>query len=104
MNVVEVKLPPLRERKADIPLLAATFLEEFSGSPANDAHAYSLSGEALHRLMSYDWPGNVRELKNVIQRAVSLAPGPVVGVADLPLALHHATGDHVPERRKLLPL
>jgi len=104
LNVMQVKLPPLRERKKDIPLLVATFLEDFSGSAAGGAPAYSLSEEAMRRLMSYDWPGNVRELENAIKRAVALGSGPVVGAADLPSNLLCPSGDPVPERRKLLPL
>src|SRR5438034_182631 len=99
LNVMQIKLPPLRERKDDIPLLAATFLENFSDSGAGCAPAYSLSEEAMWRLMSYDWPGNVRELENAIKRALTLGSGPVLGVAELPIGLHNPSSSYVPERR-----
>ena len=69
LNVVQIKLPPLRERKADIPLLVNTFLEKFSDS-ARPIH--SVSEDAMRRIMGYDWPGNIRELQNVIERALIL--------------------------------
>lgn len=104
LNVVQVKLPPLRERRKDIPLLVAAFLERLSGSTTEGTPAHSLSEEAMRQLMSYHWPGNVRELENAIRHALSLESGPVVGVADLPSRLHRPSGDPVTERRKLLPL
>ena len=63
LNVVQIKLPPLRERKADVPLLVSAFLEKFS-DPARPIH--SLSDDAMRRIMAYDWPGNIRELENAI--------------------------------------
>ncbi len=80
LNVVTLKLPPLRERKGDIPLLINHFLEKFRqpGRPRP-----TLSEEAMTRLMAYDWPGNVRELENCIERAVALGSGPVLQSADL---------------------
>jgi two-component system response regulator HydG len=81
LNVVTIKIPPLRERKSDIPLLVNHFLERFSDS---ERPLKGLSEEALARLMSYDWPGNVRELENVIERAIALGGGPLLHTADLP--------------------
>ncbi|MFQ5816733.1 MAG: sigma-54-dependent transcriptional regulator [Terriglobia bacterium] len=84
INVVTIKIPPLRERKTDIPLLVNHFSERFSDSvrPIN-----GVSEEAMARLMNYDWPGNVRELENVIERAVALGSGSVIHTVDLPSSL-----------------
>ena len=85
LNVVSIKMPSLRDRKEDIPVLARHFLERFDSKSA-----MAISDEALGRLMSYDWPGNVRELENCIQRAVSLGSGPFIQMQDLPSAtLYH---------------
>src|ERR1700756_2480637 len=67
LNVVQIKLPPLRERKSDIPLLVTSFLEKFS---RQDEMTRELTEDAMRRLMAYDWPGNVRELENAVERAV----------------------------------
>ena len=74
LNVITIDLPPLRQRKNDIPLLAEHFITKFAEQ--NDRPALHLTPEALRPLMDYDWPGNVRELENVIERAVVLATGP----------------------------
>ncbi len=73
LHVITVQLPPLRERKDDIPLLVQTFLEKY-GKENQKTHL-ELTGEALDLLQEYDWPGNVRELENVIERAVVLSTG-----------------------------
>jgi two-component system response regulator HydG len=101
LNVVQVKLPPLRERKSDIPILVNSFLEKFS---AEKKDALTIANDAMQRLMAYDWPGNVRELENAIERAAALSSGPVLHVADLPSNLIYPTGDRLPERDELLPL
>ncbi|MBI4466295.1 MAG: sigma-54-dependent Fis family transcriptional regulator [Acidobacteria bacterium] len=103
LNVVTIKLPPLRERKSDIPLLVHTFLERFS-DPARPVGG--LSEEAMARLMNSDWPGNVRELENVIERALALGAGPVVHTVDLPSNLQSpASGaSPAPPREGILPL
>ncbi len=75
LNVVQIKLPPLRERRSDIPLLVNSFLEKFS---LPDQPAHTVSDETLARLMAYDWPGNVRELENSIQRGIAMGSGTVV--------------------------
>ena len=77
LKVLTVKLPPLRERKEDIPLLAGHFL-------AGIGRGHTLSREAREALMAYDWPGNVRELENAIQQMTTLNTGPVLHRADLP--------------------
>src|SRR5271157_400788 len=74
LNVITIDLPPLRQRKNDIPLLAHHFAQKFAEE--NGKPPLQLTPEALRPLMDYDWPGNVRELENVIERAVVLATGP----------------------------
>jgi two-component system response regulator HydG len=86
LNVVQIKLPPLRERKNDIPLLVNSFLEKFS---APERPVNSVSEDAMARLLAYDWPGNVRELENAVERAVALGSGPVLSLTDLPTNLQH---------------
>ena len=71
LHVINIYLPPLRERKEDIPLLAQHFLEKYSEE--NRKPGLELTADALDLLMDYDWPGNVRELENVIERAVVLS-------------------------------
>ncbi len=81
INVISIQLPPLRERREDIPLLAAHFVERFAaelGRPARE-----LSGDAVKRLMAHPWPGNVRELENAVERAMVTGQGEVLGAADL---------------------
>lgn len=81
LNVVPIKLPPLRDRKNDIPLLVHHFIDRYSGTSGG---AKDISYDAMSRLMSYDWPGNVRELENCVQRALALGSGPEIQVMDLP--------------------
>jgi two-component system response regulator HydG len=101
LNVVQVKLPPLRERKSDIPLLVTSFLDKFS-DPQQPPR--TISEDAMRQLIGYDWPGNVRELENAIERAVALGSGPIVQVADLPSNLQYPTTERVPDKNELLPL
>ncbi|HET6841500.1 MAG TPA: sigma-54 dependent transcriptional regulator [Candidatus Angelobacter sp.] len=82
LNVITVDLPPLRSRAGDIPLLVNYFLARFSTE--NDKPLRQISTEALRPIMDYGWPGNVRELENVIERAVVLSNGPLVGLDLLP--------------------
>jgi Nif-specific regulatory protein len=72
LNVIPIRLPPLRERREDIPLLVDHFLEKFNRE--DDRRVTKLSRGVLERLLEYDWPGNVRELENVVERAVVMAP------------------------------
>lgn len=92
LNVVTVHLPALRERTADIPLLADQFLRQYSGVYRRPV--WSLSPEVVKAFLVYDWPGNVRELQNVIQRAVLLAEGDSLRLSDLPeyLYTHRSEG------------
>jgi DNA-binding NtrC family response regulator len=101
LNVVQIKLPPLRERKADIPLLANAFLEKFS-EPARPIHM--ISEDAMRRIMSYDWPGNIRELENAIERAVALGSGPILHVGDLPSNLQYSSSEKLADMDELVPL
>jgi PAS domain S-box-containing protein len=82
LNVFPVALPPLRERRGDVPLLVHTFLRRFARNAGRRVDA--VSPEAMARLQAYHWPGNVRELQNVVERAVILATGRVLGVEALP--------------------
>src|SRR5260370_18529710 len=101
LNVVQVKWPPLGERKSDIPLLVTSFLDKFS-DPQQPPR--TISEDAMRQLIGYDWPGNVRELENAIERAVALGSGPIVHVADLPSNLQYPTTERLPHKNELLPL
>jgi transcriptional regulator with PAS, ATPase and Fis domain len=84
LNVIPVRLPPLRERRADIPLLAQHFLERF-GQDVPERGRVTLSQDAQQTLMAFDWPGNVRQLENVIERTFALSPGRTqITALDLP--------------------
>lgn len=86
ISVFPIKMPPLRDRKEDIPLLAAHFLAKYSGEE-NKEGLEQISPEALELLMAYHWPGNVRELENAIERAVVLANPPEITAKDLPASI-----------------
>jgi len=101
LNVVQVKLPPLRERKSDIPLLVSFFLEKFS-DPLRPIR--TISEDAMRRLMTYDWPGNVRELENAVERAVALGSGPMLHIGDLPSNLQQGSSDKLLESNELTTL
>ena len=101
LNVVQIKLPPLRERKTDIPLLVNSFLEKFG---AENRNVRTISEDAIARLMAYDWPGNVRELENAIERAIALGSGPILHVGDLPSNLQYNTGERMPQNDEIMPL
>src|SRR5256714_6499195 len=101
LNVVQVKLPPLRDRKSDIPILVTAFLEKFS-NPQGPVR--TISEDAMRRLIAYDWPGNVRELENAVERAVALGSGPILHVADLPSNLQYPTTERIPEKDELTTL
>jgi DNA-binding NtrC family response regulator len=101
LNVVQIKLPPLRERKSDIPILVNSFLEKYCEA---NGKTRTISEDAMSRLMAYDWPGNVRELENAIERAIALGSGPILHVGDLPTNLHHSSGERLPQNDEVLPL
>jgi len=81
LNVVNILVPPLRERREDIPILAEHFLARFQASAGMRK---TLSADAMQSLVAYAWPGNVRELSNIIERLVILTPGGVIGAEELP--------------------
>jgi two-component system response regulator PilR (NtrC family) len=85
VNVIPIALPPLRERREDIQLLADHFVAKFTVQM--DKAITGISHDALDRLMRYDWPGNIRELENVIERAVALEPTPAILPDSLPAAI-----------------
>lgn len=91
LNVIEVKLPPLRDRREDIPLLVEAFLKRCGEVRGKEVKG--VNEAALAMLMDYAWPGNVRELENVIERAVTLSRGEKITPDDLPLAVQGARGD-----------
>lgn len=101
LNVVQIKIPPLRERKSDIPLLVNSFLEKFSDE---NGDTRKITEDAMARLIAYDWPGNVRELENAIERAVALGSGTILHTGDLPTNLQHGTSERMPQNDELLPL
>jgi DNA-binding NtrC family response regulator len=91
LNVISLCLPPLRERKEDIPLLVEHFLQKFGEE--NSRTGLQFSAEAMKALMDYYWPGNVRELENAVERGVVLASGPTLGLDLLPEQLSQ-NGSH----------
>ncbi len=95
LNVLTLRVPPLRERKQDIPLLAGHILERVARTTGVQRN---ISDDALKLMLNYDWPGNVRELENSLERACALTTGPTVHIADLPTALQnfHAEAPMVP--------
>ena len=82
LNVIVIHLPPLRERKDDVPLLVEHFLKKYAAKSGKKIE--EISPDALSRMLEYNWPGNVRELENAIERAVALSRGIILTVKDLP--------------------
>jgi len=103
LNVLSLRIPPLRERRQDIPLLIGYFMERLARSSGQER---SLSDEALKAMLAYDWPGNVRELENCLERACALTTGPVINGTDLPSAIQR--GSTLPENgngsAKIVPM
>ena len=95
LHVISIQLPPLRERKDDIPLLVQHFLHKYGEE--NRKGDLELTPDALDLLTEYDWPGNVRELENVIERAVVLTSGPRIGVELVPDHVRRAPNFHMPQ-------
>jgi DNA-binding NtrC family response regulator len=85
LNVFAFRLPTLRERRDDLPLLVQAFINEFNGR--NQKNIAGVDQQAMRMLEHYGWPGNVRELRNVIERATILAPGPFIEAKHLPPVL-----------------
>jgi two-component system response regulator AtoC len=100
LHVVEVVLPPLRERTGDIPLLAKSFLDEFSQD--NNKPVADFTADALEMLMSYSWPGNVRELRTAIEHAVVLCRGERISARDLPASIRSGSAAAVSDPQRML--
>ena len=99
LNVIPIEVPPLRERKEDVPLLINHFIARFAAE--NGKRQKTVSVEALAYFLSYDWPGNIRELRNMVERLVIMTPGDIIGPDDLPAPLRPkdlASGGDAKER------
>ncbi|HWB40628.1 MAG TPA: sigma-54 dependent transcriptional regulator [Gemmatimonadales bacterium] len=94
LNVLNIYLPPLRERREDIPLLVRRFIREFG--KAHDRTFRGITPEAMQRLVSAPWPGNVRQLRNLIESMVVLAPGAEIRATDIPLDILEGPGTLLP--------
>ena len=89
LNVLNLRIPALRERRQDIPLLAAYFLEKLAHDTGRER---AMSDAVLKAMLAYDWPGNVRELENCLERACAMNSGPTIQLADLASPLHGGNG------------
>ncbi|MDQ6888223.1 MAG: sigma-54 dependent transcriptional regulator [Gemmatimonadota bacterium] len=94
LNVLHIYLPPLRERREDIPLLVRRFVQEFGS--AHDRPFHGISAEALQLLVGYSWPGNVRELRNLIESMVVLSPGREITPDDIPREIREGGARFLP--------
>ena len=94
LNVVHVTMPPLRERKEDIPMLVRNFLRHFC--KVNEKPLLELTSEAMNLLLSYDWPGNVRELRTAVEHGVVMTNGPKITVRELPMPVRQNTPRTLP--------
>jgi DNA-binding NtrC family response regulator len=103
LNVLSLRIPPLRERRQDIPLLAGHVLERLAHS---SGRAHELSDDAMKALLAYDWPGNVRELENCLERCCAMVTGPVIHVPDLPSSLSGAPAQAISRssEARILPI
>jgi len=102
INVLTIRIPPLRERRQDVPLLAEAFLAELA--PRLGKATAGISDAAMEALAAYPWPGNVRELRNVVERGILLSKGEVIGPGDLPFSAsdQELDADDLNLRRRLL--
>jgi transcriptional regulator with PAS, ATPase and Fis domain len=101
LNVIEIKIPPLRERKEDIEMLTNHFISKLAQE--HDKNIKGIDRDALALLIDYSWPGNVRELKNTIERSIVLAEGPTLTAADLPEKMRkEETGKELPPLKAYL--
>jgi DNA-binding NtrC family response regulator len=94
LNVVRIVMPPLRERKEDIPILVRGFLRHFSKE--NQKPLLELAPDAMDALLAYDWPGNIRELRTAIEHGVVMATGKQITLRDLPMALRQTATAKLP--------
>lgn len=102
LNVMEIKLPPLRERKTDIPLLVTHLIDKFANR--ENKSVTSVSPDVMRVFLQHDWPGNVRELENVIERAVVLSKGENIGLRDIPGEIKKEVKTHNHRAENLRPL
>ena len=93
LNVLRIYLPPLRERRDDIPLLVRRFVQEFAEQ--HDRQFHGISADAMQALVDYSWPGNVRELRNLVESMVVLATGREIGVSDIPASIRESGGSRL---------
>ncbi len=94
LNVIPIHLPPLRERREDVPLLIQGFLEKIGRDLVPPRTDVAFSQDAMRRMMAFDWPGNIRQLENVVERALALSPGrPRIDVSDLPPEIREGGGE-----------
>lgn len=102
LNVVQIKLPPLRDRKGDIPLLVTHFIDKFS--QRENKRVSSVSPEVIDLFMRYSWPGNLRELENIIERAVVLSRSEVIGLNGIPKDIRKEAREGASVTSSLKPL
>ena len=100
LNVIPIKVPSLKQRRSDIPLLMDFFLKKFQKGKYDKITGFSQV--AMDSMLAYDWPGNVRELENVIKRLTILCEGPVVGFEDLPENIQDVSGSHYPDKEVII--
>jgi DNA-binding NtrC family response regulator len=100
LNVIPIKVPSLKQRKSDIPLLVDFFLKKFRKGTRNNITGFSQA--AMDAILAYDWPGNVRELENVIKRITILSDGPVVNFDDLPENIQNVSRSHLPDKEVII--
>ena len=104
LNVLSVKIPPLRERRQDIPLLVGHFLDRLSREAGMER---MLTDDAIKALLAYDWPGNVRELENCLERSCAMTTAPLMQLRDLPTYIHGMPAEQpgsVRVQRKIMPM
>jgi DNA-binding NtrC family response regulator len=102
LNVLLIYMPPLRERREDIPLLVHEFIREFSREHRREFRG--ITPEAMEILVRYDWPGNVRELRNLVESMVVLAPGSVIAPDDIPPEVRHGASRSLPTQTPVRPM
>ena len=100
LNVIPIKVPSLKQRRSDIPLLVDFFLKKFQKGKSDKLTGFSQV--AMNAILSYDWPGNVRELENVIKRLTILCEGPVVSFDDLPENMQNVSGSRHPDNEVII--
>lgn len=100
LNVIPIKVPSLKQRRSDIPLLVDFFLKKFQKGKSDKLTGFSQV--AMDAILSYDWPGNVRELENVIKRLTILSEGPVVSFDDLPENMQNVSGSRHPDNEVII--